>query len=55
MHLDIKLISENRTRQPVVILAKLHRNIINMHCRIIVNDLIAIKELNKTQKLISNT
>jgi len=55
MHLDINLISENRTRNPVVILAELHRNNINMHCRTIANDLITIKELNKTQKLISNT
>jgi len=50
MHLDNKLISENRTKQPVVILAELHRNNINMHYRTIANDLIAIKELHKTHE-----
>jgi len=50
MNLDIKLISENRTRQPVVILEELHKNNINMHYKTIANDLIASEELHKTHE-----
>jgi len=38
---------ENRTRQPATNLAELHRNNINMHCRIIANDLMQLKNSTK--------